>query len=123
MTVFWIIAGLLAAAMFMAGVVKLIKTKDELYAMQMHWVEDYSDSQVKLLGAAEAIGAVGIIVPAATGIVPILTPIAAACCGVLMVGAFFTHLKRKDPPASMVITLILTGLAAYIAYRGFSVLL
>ena len=118
MTLFWIIAGLLAAVMLLFGGLKVVKSRDELQE-NMWWVEDYTDAQVRLLGIAEVVGAFGVIVPAATGILPILSPIAAACLGVLMLGAIGVHFRRKDPAPSMVMTSVLFGLSAYVAGTGF----
>lgn len=120
MTVFWIAVGLLSVAMLAAGVVKLLKPRDELETMGMLWVADYTDQQVRLIGAAETAGAIGLVVPAATGIAAVLSPIAAVCLGVLMAGAFGVHVRRKDPLPSLIITASLVGLAGYIAWIGFS---
>lgn len=119
MIFFWITTGLLTAAMLMVGITKLLKPRNELEVMGMLWVEDYSENQVKLLGAAETAGAIGLVVPLATGIMPMLSPIAAVCLGILMAGAFFVHVRRKDPLPSMIITGLLVGLSSTIAVMGF----
>lgn len=116
---FWITAGLLAAAMFAAGMMKVMKSRDELKAMQMDWVEDYTDQQVKMIGMAEVVGAVGVIVPAATGILPILSPIAALCLGVLMAGAVQVHVRRKDPTPSLIASGAFVVLSLVVAAQGF----
>ena len=56
----------------------------------MTYVEDFSTPAVKAIGAAELLGAVGLILPLATGIAPILTPLAAVGLTVLMIGAVAT---------------------------------
>jgi hypothetical protein len=43
------------------------------------WVEDFCAGTVRLIGTMEILGAVGLSLPAATGITPILTPLAATC--------------------------------------------
>ena len=40
---------------------------------------------------------IGLIVPQVTGIWPFLTPIAAVCLVVLMIGAVKTHVELKEP--------------------------
>jgi len=47
---------------------------------------------------------VGLVAPQATGIAPALTPIAAACLAVLMVGAVRTHQRLGEgfAPAALV---------------------
>ena len=83
----WIIAGLLAAAFLAAGAMKLAQPKAKLAESGMAWTEDFSDSQVKLIGLVEVLGAIGLILPAALDIAPILTPIAAAGLALTMLGA------------------------------------
>jgi len=51
---------------------KLSSTRAELVANGMGWAQDFSDSSVKFIGAAEVAGAIGLIAPAATGILPVL---------------------------------------------------
>jgi hypothetical protein len=52
---------------------------------------------VKLLGLAEVLGAVGLVVPWLTAILPVLTPVAALCLVVIMAGAVKTHVDLKEP--------------------------
>ncbi len=116
--VLWIIAGLLAAAFAAAGLMKLTQPKPKLAASGMAWTEDFSDGQVKGIGAVEVLGAIGLILPAALGIAEILTPLAAAGLAITMVGAAITHLRRKE--GSMVpINVVLGGLAVFVAVMRF----
>ncbi len=94
----WIASGLLALAMLGAGGLKLAKPRVELME-RMKWAKTWSDRNVKLLGLAEVLGAIGLIVPQLTGILPILTPIAAVCLIVLMIGAVKTHVDLHEPVA------------------------
>jgi uncharacterized membrane protein YphA (DoxX/SURF4 family) len=73
----WIAQVGLALVFVAAGLAKLRQPREEL-APKMGWVEDFSDGFVKFVGGVEVLGALGLILPAALGIVPILTPIAAA---------------------------------------------
>lgn len=47
-------------------------------------MEDFSAGTVKFIGAAELAGALGLIVPAVTGITVVLTPLAATGLAVTM---------------------------------------
>jgi hypothetical protein len=47
---------------------------------------------------AELLGAVGVIVPGVTGILPVLTSVAAVCLAILMGGAVKAHVDLKEPP-------------------------
>ena len=76
-TVLWIAQGLLAAVFFTAGSLKLVKSHAELAAIDgMQWVEDFGPRHLKGIGTLEVLGAVGVILPAALDIAPVLTPIA-----------------------------------------------
>ncbi|HEX3795633.1 MAG TPA: DoxX family protein [Acidimicrobiales bacterium] len=84
----WIIAGYLAAAFLVAGASKLFIPKQKLAkAPGGGWVNDFSAGFVKALGAVEIMGAVGLILPAALGIGPVLVPLAAVGLGTIMIGA------------------------------------
>jgi hypothetical protein len=92
----WIASGFLAFAMSAAGGVKLVTPRVKLME-RMKWAKTWSDGNVKLLGLAEVLGGIGLVIPQVTGILPILTPIAAVCLVVLMIGAVKTHLDLKEP--------------------------
>src|ERR1700730_12897594 len=51
---------------------------------------------LRLIGIAEILGALGIILPVVTGIAPVLTIAAAVGLGIVMVGATIVHLTRKE---------------------------
>lgn len=94
----WVLQGLVALAFFATGAMKLFTPKAKLDANpHMGWAKDFSAGQVKLIGIAEVLGAVGLILPWATGILPALTPIAAGCSAAIMVGAAVVHARRKEP--------------------------
>ena len=94
----WIAQGLLALGMFAVGTLKILMPHDKL-SQKMKWAAPWAPGRVKLLGAAEVTGAIGLVVPWATGIAPLLTPVAACSLLVLMGGAVKTHLDLKESPA------------------------
>ena len=116
--VLWIVAGLLAVAFLAAGLMKLTQPKKKLADSGMGWTEDFSDGAVKGIGALEVLGAVGLILPAALGIVPVLVPIAATGLALLMLGAAVTHARRKESP-NIVVNIVLLALAAFVAWGRF----
>ncbi len=116
-TALWIVQGLLAFAMFGAGTFKLTTPHAKL-SEKMKWAVTWPPMRVKLLGLAEVLGAVGLVVPWATGIVPILTPIAACCLLVLMLGAVKTHVDLEEP---LVAPAVLAALSLLIALGRFGV--
>jgi uncharacterized membrane protein YphA (DoxX/SURF4 family) len=93
--ILWILQGVAALLFLMAGGMKLTQPIDKL-AGRMQWVKSFSPTQVRLIGTAEVAGALGLILPGVTGILPLLTPIAAACLVVLMLGAVSTHLRLHE---------------------------
>ena len=79
----WIVQGLLAAGFLMAGISKFFMPPEVL----TQGAPFLSVGFIYFIGAAEAIGALGLILPQATGIKQFLTPLAAALLGVIMIGA------------------------------------
>ncbi len=93
--VLWVIQGLLALVFLTSGALKILMPKEKL-AARMGWVEDASQPVVRLVGFVEILGALGVILPALTGILPWLTPLAAVGLVLTMVGAALTHYRRKE---------------------------
>ncbi|MCU1447195.1 DoxX family protein [Cryobacterium sp.] len=97
----WIITGLLALAFIGAGLMKVAQPRAKLAANGMAWTNDYSDAGVKLVGLAELLGGIGLVLPALTGIAPVLVPIAAAALTVIMIGAVVWHLRANDAKGAL----------------------
>jgi uncharacterized membrane protein len=116
--VLWIIAGVLAAAFLAAGAMKLAQPRAKLIESGMGWAADFSDTQVKLIGLLEVLGAIGLIVPAALDIVPVLTPLAATGLFLAMLGAVVVHLRRGENSGA-VPALVLGLLALFVAIMRF----
>jgi hypothetical protein len=91
----WIVQALLAGVFTLTGSVKLVLPR-EVLERRMHWAAAWPRGRIKLLGLAEVAGALGLVVPAATSVGPVLTPIAALCLAVLMVGAVGTHRRLGE---------------------------
>ena len=116
----WVAQVLLAVAFLGAGAARLSQPKEKL-AKNMAWVEDFSQPTVRLIAALEVLGALGLVLPALTGILPCLTPLAALGLVLLMVGAVYTHLRREEGSA-VVPPAVLLLLAALVAVGRFFVL-
>ena len=74
---------------------------------------------VRLIGAGELLGAMGLTLPVATKIAPILTPLIATGLGVVMVGAIITRDQRKDGGQAFVFALVLLAGCLFIAWGRF----
>jgi uncharacterized membrane protein YphA (DoxX/SURF4 family) len=113
----WIVAGVLAAAFLVAGLTKLTQPKEKL-AARMGWVEDFSPGVVKAIGALEVLAAIGLILPAALDVVPVLVALAAVGLVVLMAGAAITHARRHEPQL-VVVNAVLLLLAVVVLWGRF----
>ena len=111
----WVVQGLLALVFAMSGGMKLGVPYAELLK-QGPWVQSVPEGLVKVIGVAEVSGALGLILPAATRIKPILTPLAAAGFVVIMVLACCLHLSLGEPP---IVQVILGGLATFVVWGRF----
>jgi MYXO-CTERM domain-containing protein len=115
--VIWVLQILLALAFLAAGLTKLTQPRQQLVTT-MGWVEDFSDPSVRAIGALEILGALGLLVPAVTGVAPVLVPIAAVGLALLMVGAAATHRRRGELPMIGINTVLLV-LALVVAWARF----
>jgi uncharacterized membrane protein len=93
--VLWILQGLLAVAFLGAGITKAITPLDKL-AVRMAWVNALPPMAVRAIGVIEILGAIGLIAPWLTQILPILTPIAALGLVITMIGAAVWHIRLKE---------------------------
>ena len=115
---YWILAGALALSNLFAAGLKFLRTKEQLHDGGQGWVEDFSPGAIKLIGLAELLGAIGLILPPLTHIAPVLAPIAAIGMAVLQVGAAITHVRRHEyrmPSANVPLVI----LAVVVAVLGF----
>jgi hypothetical protein len=91
----WIVQVLLALAYLMAGVLKATQPLDML-SKRMSWVRATPAGLVRFIGVAELLGAIGIILPLATGILPWLTVAAAIGLVIVQLCAIVFHLARGE---------------------------
>jgi len=114
----WIAQAVLALAFGMAGIMKATMPIAEL-AAKLPWTPDVPLALVRLIGTAELLGAVGLILPAATRIRPGLTALAAAGLVMVMALALSFHAMRGELAQAAPINLVLGGLAAFVAWGRF----
>ena len=116
-TALWIAQILLALAFGAAGIIKSTQPHEKLTA-SMGWPEDYSSGFVRFVGFVEILGALGLILPAVTGIAPVLVPIAASGLAIEQVGAIVVHARRKEPQP-IIANVVLIALALFVAWGRF----
>ena len=115
----WIVAGVLAAVFLLAGGTKLVIPRQKLaQAPGGGWVNDFGATFVKTLGAVELLGAVGLVLPAAVGVAPVLVPLAAVGLATIMFGAAIVELRRQESK-HVVVNLTYLALIAFVAIGRF----
>ncbi|RXZ83084.1 DoxX family protein [Paenibacillaceae bacterium] len=111
----WVVQGVLGIGFVYSGWLKAFQYKTALSTWS--WVNDVPQGMVTLIGIIELIGVLGLILPMALKIKPILTPIAAVgLAAVSLFGGIF-HLIRNE--SDILINLIFMVLALFIAFGRF----
>ena len=82
------------------------------------WAADVPAALVRFIGFAELAAGVGLLLPAATRIVPILTPLAAAGLAVVIGLAIPFHIMRGESNV-IALHIIVVALCAFVAWGRF----
>jgi uncharacterized membrane protein YphA (DoxX/SURF4 family) len=110
----WVLQVLLAAVFFLHGLLLLAPPAEMLAMINAQMGEGLR----LLIGVMEVLGAIGLIGPGATRILPSLTPLAAAGLMIIMGGASVFHLSRGE---SVIVVLVLLMLLAVVGYTRWKV--
>jgi uncharacterized membrane protein YphA (DoxX/SURF4 family) len=110
----WIVQGLLTLIFLFSGSMKLMLPLEAL-TKQMPLPGPF----VRFLGAAELLGAIGLILPGLLRIRPGLTPLAAVGLVIIMIGATVLSLVW-GAGALALIPMVVGVLAAFVAYNRWS---
>jgi uncharacterized membrane protein len=114
---------LLAVVFLVVGAAKAFRYEQFIARPNSEWARDLGPARVRVIGLLEIAGAVGLVVPVATGILPWLAPLAAACLATTMIGAAALNLRRGETralpqnvvlgvlSALVAVGLVVTGLA------------
>ena len=115
----WTVQILLALLFLYAGGQKLTMSQEAFTQTPMGgYGSDYSASFLKMIGSFEALGAIGLILPWLTGILPWSTPLAAVGLAVIMIGA--TNERYKKGESQMAIgTVVFFLMCVFVAYGRF----
>jgi len=106
----WVVQGLLALVFLFSGASKLVMSIEEM-------TKDVAlpGAFLRFLGVAEMADGMGLILPGLLGILPGLTPLAAACLVIIMIGA--TVITATTMGVGMALIPLAVGLlAAFVAY-------
>lgn len=112
----WVAQVLLAVVYLMAGGMKLTQPMTGLAAMGMGYATQLPELFVRFVGLMEVLGAVGLIAPAATRILPFLTPLAAAGLAFVQVSAIVLHALRGETAMTLPVNLVLLALALFVLW-------
>jgi len=120
-TILWIAQGLLAAAFLYSGINKSIFSEQQLIARGQTGVVGRSAATIRFIGISEIAGSIGIILPWWLHILPVLTPVSAACFALLMLLAAPIHYRLKEP-RNVATNLTLLLLSLFVVIGRFSTL-
>lgn len=113
-TSIWTAQVVLAVILTLSGSIILI-FKNKL-KHRLTWLNEYSPGMVLFICISKILGALGLVLPMYTGILPILTVFAAIAIALFMVCAFIYHLKKKeykDVPATALFFLLAVLITCY----------
>ncbi len=109
----WVVQVLTALAFGQQGYSMLFRVGQA--RTRMAWTRDVSIPILRVVGIAEVLGAIGVILPAATRVLLGLTIAAAAGLATIMVLAIVFHLVRRERP-NIALNVVLGILAVAVLY-------
>ncbi|MBP2563271.1 VIT1/CCC1 family predicted Fe2+/Mn2+ transporter [Neorhizobium galegae] len=108
---------LLAAFFGYAGWTKLTQTPEAMAAMGWNWTLEVPTWLITMIGSAESLGAIGLILPVALGILPWLTTVAAAGLALLQCAAIAFHVSRQEFSVLWLNVIVVAIIALVLAVR------
>ena len=111
----WIVQGLLGLIFVITGSFKFFQSKEKVIASGGAWAEDFEPGIIKMIAGLELVSGVLVIVPRLLGHGQYLSFIGAACIAVIMTGAIYTHIRRKEFMHAGINALFLL-MALFVAY-------
>ena len=115
-TALWIVQAILGAMMFLLGLIKTflpVEKLDKIAGGNRHSV-----GLIRFIGVSELLIGAGLVLPWSTGILPMLTWLAAVSVCIVMVLAIKEHLKYREP-GKILMNVIIMCLAAFVAVGRF----
>ncbi len=110
----WVVQILLAASFGWGGLMKLLQPADQLATM-WPWTGQVSPELLTFTGIVDLLGTLGLALPALLRIKPVLTPVAAIGCFVLMLCASLFHIHRGE--AHLIApNLVFAAMAAFVVW-------
>ena len=109
----WVFSVVLAVVFLLTGMTRVFRYEKarDLFP----WVKNLPRALVQAIGIAEILGALGLILPAVTGIYSWLTPVAAIGLALLIFMAAVFHTTRREM-ADAALNVMLLILLVFVAY-------
>jgi uncharacterized membrane protein YphA (DoxX/SURF4 family) len=114
----WVAQVLLALLFGWAGYMKTFRPIASLAPM-MGWAPEMP-RLTRVIGVLEILGAIGIILPVLTGILPWLTPLAALGFAIIQVLAIGLHARRGETGKTLPLNIVLLALAVFVVWGRWS---
>lgn len=114
----WVLQGMCAVTFLVSGTMKSLMPKQRMIDTGQTGVAPFPLPVLRIVALAELAGAAGLILPWATRIAEGLTPLAASCLAVVMIGAAISHASlREFKQVAFVNVPLLAGLVVIAAIR------
>jgi len=110
-TALWIVQVILAATMLILGLMKTFLPVERLN--KFSWTTRSSTWHIRFVGISELLIGLGLILPQVTGILPLLTSLAALFLCMIMMLAMAEHVRHKEMN-EIGKNVIIIGLAAFV---------
>jgi putative oxidoreductase len=115
--ILWVVQVLLSLFSLAAGWNHGLRPLDEMI-QSSPWAADLPVAMVRFIGFAELAAGVGLILPAATRIMPNLTPLAAIGLAIIMGLAIPFHIMRGEANV-IALHIVVVALCAFVAWGRF----
>lgn len=115
-TIVWILQIYLAALFAYSGIMKGTQRREYLVRIGQTGVANLPYRVIRSIAVIELLGALGLILPWAIWILPVLTPISAIGFALIMLLAAPIHYKRKEYKSVFGVNLTTFLICVFIAY-------
>lgn len=115
-TIVWILQIYIAALFTYSGIMKATQRREYLVRIGQTGVANLPYRVIRGIAVMELLGAIGLILPWAVWIYPVLTPISAIGFALIMLFAAPIHYKRKEYRSVFGVNLTTFLICVFIAY-------
>ena len=116
----WVLQGILAATFLWYGTLKSTQSKERMIATGQTGVAPFPLPIIRIVAASEFLAGLGVVLPWLTGIAPVLTPIAAAWLGIVMIGAAVSHWSLKEYKQVFAVNMVVLTMCLTVAIGRFA---